>query len=77
MSQPFLDANRNLGRKSVSSAEDRCADDGGKPGVDQGLAADDHEAAEKLGIVTRMMNAINFASSHRLALAARYTSGAW
>ena len=78
MLQSFVDANRNLGGESVSAAEDRCADDARKSGVDQDLAADYDEAAVKLRVVAksaarsaassgvRMMNTIDFASSHLL-----------
>ena len=84
MLQSFVDANRNLGGECVSAAEDRCADDARKSGVDQDLAAEYDEAAVKLRVVAgsaagsaassaarsaarsgvRMMNAIDFASSH-------------
>src|SRR5208283_400050 len=57
------DADRDLGRKSVAPSEDGCADDRGKPGIDQSLAAHDHEAAIELGIVAGMMNPIDFAPS--------------
>jgi hypothetical protein len=74
MFQAFVDTHRDLGRKSVSASEDRCANDGRKSGIEQDLAADDNEAAVKLGIVaggifSRTMNAIDFASSHGYILA--------
>ena len=49
----------------MSASEYRCTDDGGESGIDQGLAAHDHEAAIEFGIVAGMMNAIDFATSHR------------
>ena len=63
--QAFVDADRNLSGESVAASQDGCADDGGKFGIDHGLAAHDHEAAIEFGIVAGMMNAIDFAPSHR------------
>ena len=59
----------------MSASENRGADDGRESGIEQDLAADDNEAAVKLGIVaggifSRTMNAIDFASSHGYILAA-------
>ena len=91
MFQAFVDTDRDLGRESVSASEYRCADDGGESGIDQDLAAHDYEAPVRFRVVARtivasgipawMMNAIDFASSHRLvsisASAAAYASGSW
>jgi hypothetical protein len=63
--QAFVDADRDLSGESVAASQDGGADDGGKFGIDQGLTAYDHEAAIELGVVagmiTGMMNAIDFA----------------
>jgi hypothetical protein len=69
MFQAFVYTDRDLGRKSVSASEYRGADDGGESGIDQDLAAHDDEASVKFRIVSsriaaRLMNAIDFASSH-------------
>jgi hypothetical protein len=71
--QAFVDADRDLSGEAVTASQDGCADDGGKFGIDQGLAAYDYEATIEFGvvpgmIVARMMNAIDFAPSHRLRL---------
>jgi len=50
----------------MSASEYRGADDGGKLGIDQDLAAHDDEAPVELRVVIRVMNAIDFASSHLL-----------
>ena len=63
--QAFVDADRDLSGESVAASQDGRADHGGKFGIDQGLAAHDHEAAIEFGIVAGMMNAIDFAPSHR------------
>jgi len=66
MFQAFIDADRNLGREPVPASEYRRTDDGGKPGIDQDLAAHYHETPVKSWIVAGMMNAIDFASPHPL-----------
>lgn len=72
MLQAFVNADRDLGRETVSMGEYRCTDDGRKCGIKQDLAAYHYEASEELRIITvgifaRLRNAINFASSHLAA----------
>jgi hypothetical protein len=74
MFQAFVDSDRDLGRESVSASKYWCAHNGGESGINQDLAAHNDEAPIKFGVVTgrilasrmttRMMNAIDFASSH-------------
>ena len=64
MFQAFVDADRDLGRESMSAGEYRCADNGGESGIDQRLAAHHYKAPIEFRIAAGMMNAINFASSH-------------
>jgi len=69
MFQTFVDPDRYLGGESVPASEYRRADDGGESGIDQDLAAYHDEAPVTFRVVTgrviaRMMNAIDFASSH-------------
>jgi hypothetical protein len=64
--QAFVDADRDRNRQSVAASADGCADEGGESGIDQGVAAHDHEAAIEFGIALGMMNAIDFAPCHRL-----------
>jgi hypothetical protein len=50
----------------MSASEYWRADNGGESGIDEDLAAYDDEAPVKLRVASRMMNAIDFASSHLL-----------
>lgn len=50
----------------MSASEYWRADNGGESGIDEDLAAHDDEAPVKLRVASRMMNAIDFASSHLL-----------
>ncbi len=72
MFHAFVDTDRDLGGESVSASEDRGADDGGKSGIEQNLTAHDDEVTVEFRIIAgriiRMMNAIDFASSHRRSL---------
>ncbi len=72
MFQALVDADRNLSRESVASSKDRRADDAGESGINQSLAAHDHEAAIEFGIVAGMMNPIDFAPSHSVPLGCAY-----
>jgi hypothetical protein len=64
MFQPPLDADRHLSGKSVPASENGRANYSREAGVDQCLAAYDHEATIELGISAGMMNAINVTPSH-------------
>jgi len=62
--KPFVYANRDLRRESMSSGEYRCADNGGKSGIDERLTADYHKGPIRLGIVSGLVNAVKFSSPH-------------
>src|SRR5260370_37723177 len=62
--QAFVGTDGNLRGERFSAGEDGRADDGRKPGVDQDLAADDHEGAGLLGTSARSMDAVEFVTVH-------------
>src|ERR1700731_4737554 len=76
MLQTFADVDGDLSREAVSASEYRSANDVGESGVDQNLATNDYKAAVEFRIGVgkisvgkiraRLMNAIDFASSHLL-----------
>ena len=62
------DTDRHLGTKSVMARIDRSADDGIEGGIDESLAADDHEDAKASGIVLRRLrDPVQIAALHEPA----------